>query len=113
MSAALVVACCSLVLSGCLPQTAPYAGHPSDAHWDAIAKCEEGGDWTAHGYGNNGDGVYYTGGVAFALSTWLSFGGDEFASEAALASRAQQIIVANRVWAANGDSAWGCKSDVP
>ncbi|HET8594086.1 MAG TPA: transglycosylase family protein, partial [Intrasporangium sp.] len=42
-------------------------------------------------------------------STWLAYSGDDFASRADLASREQQITVANRVYADNGLSQWGCK----
>jgi Transglycosylase-like domain len=59
--------------------------------WDAIAAKESGGDWHI----NTGNGYY--GGLQFDLPTWRDFGGTEFAPRADLASREQQITVAERV----------------
>jgi uncharacterized protein YabE (DUF348 family) len=71
--------------------------------WDRVAQCESGGNWSI----NTGNGYY--GGLQFSYSTWLAYGGDDFASRADLASRAEQITVANRVYADNGLAQWGCK----
>ena len=71
--------------------------------WDSIAQCESGGNWHI----NTGNGYY--GGLQFSYSTWLAYGGDDFASRADLASREEQITVANRVYADNGTSPWGCQ----
>ena len=68
--------------------------------WDAIAACESGGDWGI----NTGNGYY--GGLQFSSSTWQAYGGGEFASRADLASRDEQITVAERVRAAGGYGAW-------
>ena len=72
------------------------------AMWDSIAQCESTGNWHI----NTGNGYY--GGLQFLTSTWLAYGGGDFASRADLASREQQITVANRVYADNGTSQWGC-----
>ncbi len=74
------------------------------AMWDAVAQCESGGNWSI----NTGNGYY--GGLQFSASTWLAYGGGQFAARADLASRAQQITVANRVYAGSGLSQWGCKA---
>ncbi|WP_347354974.1 transglycosylase family protein [Intrasporangium sp.] len=74
------------------------------AMWDRVAACESGGNWHI----NTGNGYY--GGLQFSASTWLAYGGADFASRADLASRAQQITVANRVYADNGLAQWGCKA---
>ena len=82
------------------------AGNASAAtasEWDAVAQCESGGNWSI----NTGNGYY--GGLQFLTSTWLGYGGGDFASRADLASREQQITVANRVYADNGTSQWQCK----
>lgn len=71
--------------------------------WDSIAQCESTGNWHI----NTGNGYY--GGLQFLTSTWLGYGGGDFASRADLASREQQITVANRVYADNGTSQWQCK----
>ncbi|HET7821225.1 MAG TPA: ubiquitin-like domain-containing protein [Ornithinibacter sp.] len=72
------------------------------AMWDRIAQCESGGNWHI----NTGNGYY--GGLQFATSSWLANGGADFASRADLASRAEQITVANRYYAKAGLGPWGC-----
>lgn len=79
--------------------TAP-AQAASDATWDALAECESGGDWST----NTGNG--YHGGVQFSQSTWNAYGGTEYAPRADLASREQQIAVAERTLAGQGWGAW-------
>jgi hypothetical protein len=75
--------------------------------WDRLAQCETGGNWSA----NTGNG--FGGGLQFmhqrSYSTWLSFGGAEFAPHPWEASREQQIDIADRVLADAGWRAWpGC-----
>jgi uncharacterized protein YabE (DUF348 family) len=72
------------------------------AMWDRIAQCESGGNWHI----NTGNGYY--GGLQFATASWLANGGGDFASRADLASRAEQITVANRYYARAGLGPWGC-----
>jgi uncharacterized protein YabE (DUF348 family) len=72
--------------------------------WDSVAQCESGGNWHI----NTGNGYY--GGLQFSYSTWLAYGGSDFASRADLATREEQITVANRVYADNGLAQWGCKA---
>lgn len=72
-----------------------------DSVWDRIAACETGGNWSMRGSS-------YSGGVGFANTTWNAFGGREFASNAGLATREQQIIVAERVRDYGGYTGWGC-----
>jgi uncharacterized protein YabE (DUF348 family) len=74
------------------------------AMWDKVAKCESGGNWSI----NTGNGYY--GGLQFKTSTWLGAGGGQFAPRADLASREQQITVANRIYATSGLSQWSCKA---
>jgi hypothetical protein len=66
-------------------------------NWDAVAQCESGGNWHA----NTGNGFY--GGLQFKPSTWAANGG---IGDPAMASREQQIAVANRVLATQGAGAW-------
>jgi Transglycosylase-like domain len=68
--------------------------------WDRLAACESSGIWSR----NSGNG--YFGGLQFDRGTWLRHGGAQFAPRADLASRAQQIVVAQRTLAAQGWSAW-------
>lgn len=58
-------------------------------NWDAIADCESGGDWSI----NTGNGYY--GGLQFSHSTWISYGGGQYAENAHLTSRENQIAVAS------------------
>jgi resuscitation-promoting factor RpfA len=78
----------------------PAAQAAPGSTWDRVAQCESGGRWNT----NTGNG--YHGGLQFSPSTWKSFGGGEFASKAHQASRAEQIVVAERVLAAQGWNAW-------
>jgi resuscitation-promoting factor RpfA len=71
--------------------------------WDAAAACESDGVWTA----NTGNGYY--GGFQIPLAQWEAHGGTDFAKRPDLASRAQQITVAERMLAAQGKAAFpGC-----
>lgn len=65
--------------------------------WDTLAtECESSGDWHA----NTGNG--YFGGVQFDQPTWIQHGGLEFAPRADLATREQQIIIAERTLKVQG-----------
>ncbi len=72
------------------------------AMWDTIAKCESGGNWAI----NTGNGYY--GGLQFNKQTWDSVKGTDFAAYPHQASRAEQITVANRLYASRGTSPWSC-----
>jgi uncharacterized protein YabE (DUF348 family) len=73
------------------------------AMWDRVAQCESGGNWSI----NTGNGYY--GGLQFSYQTWLGNGGGDFAQRADLATREQQITVANRLYAYSGLGQWSCK----
>jgi hypothetical protein len=66
-------------------------------NWDAIAACESGGNWAI----NTGNGYY--GGLQFSPSTWSSNGGSGMPN---LASRAEQIRIAENVLRTQGIGAW-------
>lgn len=68
--------------------------------WDDLAQCESGGDWSA----NTGNG--YSGGLQMDAVFWESYGGLEFAPEPWMATREQQVVVAERGLAAQGPGAW-------
>jgi len=72
------------------------------AMWDRIAQCESGGNWAI----NSGNGYY--GGLQFDSQTWLGAGGGAYAPRADLASRTQQIAIANKIYADRGLAPWGC-----
>ncbi|WAP54027.1 transglycosylase family protein [Streptomyces sp. S465] len=68
--------------------------------WDRVATCESGGNWRI----NTGNGYY--GGLQFSQHTWEAFGGTAYAPRADLASKAQQIAVAEAVLREQGPGAW-------
>ncbi|MGN9795778.1 transglycosylase family protein [Streptomyces sp. OZ13] len=68
--------------------------------WDRVAECESGGAWSA----DFGNGFY--GGLQFSEEVWAAYGGTAYAPSADLASRSQQIAVAEKVLAAEGPQAW-------
>lgn len=71
-----------------------------DSTWDRVAQCESGGNWAI----NTGNG--FQGGLQFTPSTWAGFGGNQFAPSANQATRAEQIMIAERVLAQQGWGAW-------
>jgi hypothetical protein len=81
-------------------QAAPVPAAPASDVWDRIAQCESGGNWSI----NVGNGYY--GGLQMLGSTWQAYGGTEFAPRADLATREQQIVVAERIKADVGYQAW-------
>ncbi|WP_406462913.1 transglycosylase family protein [Streptomyces sp. NBC_01622] len=68
--------------------------------WNKVAACESSGDWSI----NTGNGYY--GGLQFTQSTWEAYGGTAYASRADLATRDQQIAVAEKVLKGQGPGAW-------
>ncbi|MFF2954724.1 transglycosylase family protein [Kitasatospora sp. NPDC057965] len=80
--------------------TAGTASAASVATWDKVAQCESGGNWSI----NTGNGFY--GGLQFTNSTWASFGGTGYAARADLATKDQQIAIAEKVLAVQGPGAW-------
>jgi hypothetical protein len=68
--------------------------------WDLVARCESNGRWNT----NTGNGFF--GGLQFEPGTWRAFGGELFAPSAHMATRDQQISVAQRVLATEGWLAW-------
>ncbi len=83
-------------------------GTQADAHWDQLAQCESGGRWDTVDSGPDG----YDGGLGIYRGTWRAYGGTEFAPNAGLATREQQIIVGMRIYADLGWDPWGCANNV-
>ncbi len=79
--------------------TSNFAG--GSTVWDALARCESGGNWAI----NTGNGYY--GGLQFNLGTWQAYGGTGLPSQA---SRETQIAIATKLRDASGGyGAWpGC-----
>jgi uncharacterized protein YabE (DUF348 family) len=81
---------------------APASSGSSGINWDAIANCESTNNWSI----NTGNGYY--GGLQFDIGTWLSNGGGQYAPRADLATREQQIAIAENTAASRGTSPWAC-----
>ena len=90
------------------PTTAPASGSSSASApsvaggsvWDALAQCESNGNWSI----NTGNG--FSGGLQFHPQTWQAYGGGQYAPTAGAATREQQIVIAQKVQAAQGWGAW-------
>ncbi|MGW7621530.1 transglycosylase family protein [Streptomyces antimycoticus] len=96
---------CAALTAGGVGIILPFLGtgpaHAASAGtWDRVAKCESGGNWHI----NTGNGYY--GGLQFSQHTWAAFGGTAYAPRADLASKAQQITVAEVVLRKQGPGAW-------
>jgi resuscitation-promoting factor RpfB len=89
----------AVVRVGTKPGTAVPPVNNGDI-WDAISRCEAGGNWAI----NTGNGYY--GGVQFDQSTWERNGGLRFAPRADLATREEQITIAEVTRARQGWGAW-------
>jgi uncharacterized protein YabE (DUF348 family) len=70
------------------------------AVWDSLSRCEAGGNWAI----NTGNGFY--GGVQFDQNTWERQGGLRYAPRADLATREEQIAIAEVTRARQGWGAW-------
>lgn len=97
-----VVASATVVgVSLALPLTLSGNAHAADVSvWDKVAKCESTNNWSI----NTGNGFY--GGLQFTQSTWEAYGGLKYAPRADLATKDEQISVAEKVLSAQGAGAW-------
>jgi hypothetical protein len=68
--------------------------------WDRLAQCESSGNWASN------SNPRYKGGLQFDAPTWRSYGGLQYAPSAHLATKAEQIAVAERLRAARGLQPW-------
>jgi hypothetical protein len=67
--------------------------------WDALAVCESSSRW--HIYNPP-----YAGGLQMDATFWRRYGGTQFAPRPDLASREQQVVIAERGLAVQGWGAW-------
>jgi len=88
--------------AGSSSSSAPVSSGSSGVNWDGVANCESTNNWSI----NTGNGYY--GGLQFDISTWNSAGGSDYASRPDMASREQQIAVAENLYASRGLSPWAC-----
>ncbi|WP_308251430.1 transglycosylase family protein [Streptomyces albireticuli] len=84
-----------------MPLLAATGAHAADAPtWDRVAQCESGGMWSA----NAGNGSY--GGLQLTQELWEQNGGRTYAPRPDLASRSQQIAVAEKILNGSGPGTW-------
>ncbi|MEO3780287.1 transglycosylase family protein [Micromonospora sp. B11E3] len=87
-------------VAGVVALFGPAAPAQAAVNWDAIAQCESGGNWHI----NTGNGYY--GGLQFSQGTWAGYGGRKYAARADLATRGEQIRIAEKVLRGQGIGAW-------
>ncbi|MDH6454721.1 MULTISPECIES: transglycosylase family protein [unclassified Streptomyces] len=84
-----------------VPLIGTGSAHAADVDtWNKVAACESSNNWSI----NTGNGYY--GGLQFTQSTWEAYGGTRYAARADLATRDQQIAVAEKVLDGQGPGAW-------
>ncbi|KUN06466.1 peptidase [Streptomyces canus] len=84
-----------------VPLIGTGTAHAADVDiWNKVAACESSSHWSI----NTGNGYY--GGLQFTQSTWEAYGGTRYAPRADLATRDQQIAVAEKVLDGQGPGAW-------
>ncbi|MEW2635326.1 peptidoglycan DD-metalloendopeptidase family protein [Streptomyces sp. NPDC048389] len=84
-----------------LPLVGAGSAHAASVDvWEKVAACESTSDWRI----NSGNGYY--GGLQFSQSTWEAYGGRQYAARADLATKEQQIAVAEKVLEGQGPRAW-------
>ncbi|MFE1960121.1 transglycosylase family protein [Streptomyces sp. NPDC059479] len=90
-----------------IPLFAASGASAADAStWDRVSECESGGMWSA----DLGNGYY--GGLQLSQETWDAFGGGAYAARPDLASRSQQIAVAEKILEAQGSKVWSSCASV-
>ncbi|MGY0020203.1 transglycosylase family protein [Streptomyces sp. YJ-C3] len=84
-----------------IPLIGAGTAQAADVHtWNKVAACESSGNWSV----NTGNGYY--GGLQFTRSTWAAYGGTAYAPRADLATKDQQVAVAEKVLKGQGPGAW-------
>ncbi|MGW1019402.1 peptidoglycan DD-metalloendopeptidase family protein [Streptomyces niveus] len=68
--------------------------------WEKVAACESSNNWQIN------TGNRYYGGLQFSQSTWEAYGGGQYAARADLATKDQQIAIAEKVLKGQGPQAW-------
>lgn len=84
-----------------LANPTPTTELPATDQWTRLAQCESSQRWdlAPDRYGQSG-------GVQILDRTWAAYGGLDFAAAPYLATAAQQIVVSERILAAQGVRAW-------
>src|ERR1044072_7706755 len=88
-----------------VPLIGTGTAHAADVDtWNKVAACESSNTWSI----NTGNGYY--GGIQLPQATWEAYGGTRYAPRADLATRDQQIAVAEKVLDGQGPGAWPQRS---
>ncbi|MER7828268.1 transglycosylase family protein [Streptomyces sp. NPDC096097] len=95
------IAGAALGAAALLPVSVIQADAASVSTWDKVAECESSGNWSYYRAG-----WPYFGGLQFSLPTWRGFGGEQYASYPHQATKQQQILIAEKVLAVQGQGAW-------
>ncbi|MFC7306966.1 transglycosylase family protein [Streptomyces monticola] len=85
---------------GAAPNVVSYSCSAGKSPWTCLAECESSGRWDT----NTGNDYY--GGLQFWQPTWEEHGGLKYAPRADLATREEQIKVAEEVLSTQGWEAW-------
>ncbi|MEV4434052.1 transglycosylase family protein [Streptomyces sp. NPDC049555] len=84
-----------------MPLLAATTATAADAGtWDKVAQCESGGMWSA----NQGNGFF--GGLQITQELWEQHGGISYAPRPDLASRSEQIAIAESILKSQGSGPW-------
>lgn len=83
-----------------LPAAADTGGGPPGG-WGPVIACESGGRADAQNPSSTASGLFQ-----FLDTSWIAYGGGQYASRAKFATPAQQLAVANRAFAQSGLSPW-------
>jgi len=79
------------VVSNSTPITNGLTVTPADEEaWKKVSICEEGGNWSYQGN-------VYSGGLGMLNSTWIAYGGLQYAPNAGLATTDEQIAIAKQI----------------
>ncbi|MEU3449207.1 transglycosylase family protein [Streptomyces thermolilacinus] len=91
----------TVTIGSALPLIGAGTAHAASVDvWEKVAACESTSRWQT----NTGNGHY--GGLQFTQSTWEAYGGTRYAPRADLATKDQQIAVAEKVLKGQGPRAW-------
>jgi len=98
---ALRTAGATAALTGAAAAVLPGAALASTVDWAPIAACESGGNPVAQNPTSTASGLFQ-----FLTTSWLAYGGGQYAPTAAQATAAQQTAIADRAYAQSGLTPW-------
>ncbi|MEV4502170.1 transglycosylase family protein [Streptomyces klenkii] len=99
--AAVLLSLTTALAAGALGATPASAA--SVATWDKVAQCESTNNWSAV----DPTHTYY-GGLQINMDNWQHYGGTAYAARPDLATKKQQILIAEKILKDQGPGAWTC-----